>query len=95
MSWFRRTYRVHEPVDCAEVGRALQHFLDDQLSELDARAIAAHLDACRMCGMEADAYRALQRSLRQRQPISDATAERLRAFARDLGATEETGSEPR
>ena len=88
-SWFGRTPRVKRPVDCAEVGRVLQHFLDAQLSEADADVIAQHLDACRMCGLEAEAFRALQRSLRYRQPMADATVERLRTFARELGATEE------
>lgn len=89
MSWFRGTPRVREPVDCAEVARVLQHYLDDRLSAPDTAAIHEHLEACRMCGMEADAYRALQRSLRRRSELPNAAAERLRTFARDLGAVEE------
>lgn len=75
------------PIDCRAVGRALQSYLDHDLDDDVAARIAEHLEACRHCGLEADTYRAIKRSLAAHRPAVDADAvERLRAFGDRLTA---------
>ena len=56
--WWKRSRRRSQdrPMDCHEVGALLQHYLDDELDERRAAGIAAHLEDCRRCGLEAEAY---------------------------------------
>ncbi|MEZ5168523.1 MAG: zf-HC2 domain-containing protein [Acidimicrobiales bacterium] len=80
-TWWRR----RRPIDCREVGRVLQSYLDDDLEPEFAANIAAHLEACRSCGLDADTYRQIKRSLASRLPALDPAAiERLRAFGERL-----------
>jgi ribosomal protein L13E len=64
----------------------LQRFLDDELSDPGwADALAAHLDECRRCGLEADTYRRIKASLvGRREPVPPESVERLRAFGERL-----------
>jgi anti-sigma factor (TIGR02949 family) len=79
-----RRHRRHE-VDCREVGRVLQGYLDGEVEADFAAKIASHLDACRDCGLELDTYRRIKSSLAARRPRVDAaTVERLRAFGRTI-----------
>jgi anti-sigma factor RsiW len=75
-------------LSCHQVGEVLQTYLDDELDAAAARKVAAHLEDCRRCGMEADVYEALKASL-QRGPIgqaalADEPVARLRAFGERL-----------
>ena len=80
--WARR------PLMCPEVGRLLQRYLDGEIDELKAQRIARHLEDCRRCGMKAETYLAIKRSLREHGPsVPTETVDRLRAFAERL-ATE-------
>jgi anti-sigma factor RsiW len=79
--WARR------PLMCPEVGRLLQRNLDGEIDELKARRIARHLEDCRRCGMKAETYSAIKRTLREHRPsVSADTVERLRSFAERLAA---------
>jgi len=79
---------------CPEVARLLQSYLDGEIDELKARRIERHLEDCRRCGMKAETYTAIKRSLRQNRPSVPAdTVERLRAFGERL-ATDEPDDEP-
>ncbi|MEQ8842622.1 MAG: zf-HC2 domain-containing protein [Acidimicrobiales bacterium] len=82
----RRWTRRHLPeVDCREVGRVLQSYLDDDVDADFAEKIAAHLDACRACGLELTTYRAIKTSLAAKMPAVDAaTIERLHAFGAEI-----------
>jgi len=80
--WFRR--RKPE-VNCREVGRVLQSYLDDNVEPDFAGKIAAHLDECKKCGLEADTYRQIKDSLGDTRPDVDTDAiERLRSFGSRL-----------
>jgi len=80
--WFRRRRPV---VDCHEVGRVLQSYLDDNVEPGFAGKIAAHLDECRKCGLEATTYIQIKDSLAETRPEVDADAmERLRRFGSRL-----------
>lgn len=79
---------------CREVHRVLQSYLDGQVDEFTAHRVAAHLDACRACGLEADVYRELKQALARRANHVDETViERLREFGREIAdhADDETG----
>jgi anti-sigma factor RsiW len=75
-----------ERLACPEVGRLLQRFLDDELDDPNAvDALAAHLDACGKCELEAETYRRIKEALAARRPdLPPETVERLRAFGRQL-----------
>lgn len=83
MNPFRR--RADRPMNCMQVGRRLQRYLDGEIDDLTARRIVRHLEDCRRCGMEAAAYTQIKASLARRAdaPPDDAVA-RLRAFGERL-----------
>lgn len=70
---------------CREVGRRLQAFLDHEVDHRTQERIESHLDDCRRCGLEADAYRAIKASISSRTPELDPAAmQRLRSFGEHL-----------
>ncbi|WP_236244289.1 MULTISPECIES: anti-sigma factor [unclassified Streptomyces] len=72
------------PMDCAQVGRVLQAHLDGETGGATAQRVAAHLEQCRHCGLEARTYRAIKGALaRRREPDPDAMR-RLRGFGESL-----------
>ncbi len=81
MKLLRRSRPDSRPLSCREVGRLLQAFLDDQSDPVTARRVAAHLDDCRRCGLEATVYREMKRALRhQAPPVPEPALRRLRRF---------------
>ena len=83
MSLFRR--RTERPMNCMQVGRRLQRYLDGVLDDLTARRIMHHLEDCRRCGMEAATYTAIKASLARRgEPMPDEVLSRLRSFGERL-----------
>lgn len=73
---------------CAEALDALHEYLDGELTPGRLAAIAPHLDACRRCGLETEAYRALKQAVRRAgNGVDAAVLDRLRTFARHLGST--------
>jgi anti-sigma factor RsiW len=78
------------PMDCHQVGELLQHYLDDELDETRSARIAEHLEDCRRCGLELEAYEQIKSSLASRRPEVPAdSVERLREFGRRLAQGEE------
>ncbi len=79
--------RTH--MSCHQVGKVLQSYLDDELDDDAARKVAAHLEDCRRCGLEAETYEALKASL-QRGPagLADEPVTRLREFGERLARGE-------
>ena len=72
-------------VDCRQVGKLLQSYLDDETDEDIAAKIRDHLQACKDCGLEAETYRRITRSLAAARPeVDDAALARLRAFGEEL-----------
>ncbi len=79
--WFRRKPEV----DCREVGRVLQSYLDDNVEADFAGRIASHLEECKKCGLEARTYAKIKDSLGETRPEIDPDAiERLRSFGTEL-----------
>lgn len=86
--WIRRRLRPDARARCAEVARWLQPYLDGEVDARTLRLVGAHLDVCRRCGLEAEAYRALKRALARRSDPPAEPVARLRAFADRLAAGE-------
>lgn len=64
----------------------LQAFLDEEVDERAAGRVAAHLEMCRRCGLEADVYREIKASLaRSTSPVPEVALWRLRRFGEELG----------
>lgn len=82
MSLFHR--RPDRPINCMQVGRRLQRYLDGDIDEVTARRIMRHLEDCRRCGMEAAAYTAIKASLARRGEVPADAVTRLREFGERL-----------
>ncbi len=78
--------RLGEPLSCPEVGRLLQRYLDDELTDdAEVQMLSEHLDECRRCGLEADTYRKIKAGLAlRRTPVPPESVERLREFGERL-----------
>lgn len=78
--------RAGERLSCPEVGRLLQRFLDDELDrEHDIESLAAHLEECKRCGLEADTYQKIKSALEQRRiDVAPESVARLREFGEHL-----------
>jgi anti-sigma factor RsiW len=86
-SWGRRQ---RTDVNCREVGKVLQSYLDNDVEEDFAEKIAEHLEACKECGLEAETYRQIKTTLAGRMPeVDSAAVDRLRAFGDQLTSDED------
>ena len=78
------------PKDCRAVGRLLQAYLDAELPDTPAADIAAHLEACLACGLEADSYRWLKAAVAGIARADDPRQlERLQVFVEALVSGDE------
>lgn len=83
MNLFR--HRSERPMNCMQVGRRLQRYLDGDVDDLTARRIMLHLEDCRRCGMEAAAYSEIKATLARRgEELPDDAVARLRSFGERL-----------
>lgn len=82
----RMLRRSRGPMTCAEVARRLQRYLDGDLDDDGAQRLAAHLELCRDCGMEAETYLAIKVSLAARgtDPLPADARTRLTDFVHRL-----------
>lgn len=83
----RLPWRRHEAgeLDCREVARVMQRYLDDELNQPTARMVAHHLDDCHRCGLEAETYRELKQRLSGLTPrVQTEAVDRLREFVEGL-----------
>jgi anti-sigma factor RsiW len=55
--------RVRDRIECMRVRPLLQSFLDGELDDAQRQRVAAHLEACRRCGLAAATYASLKRRL--------------------------------
>lgn len=73
--------------ECHQVAKVLQSYLDGEVEPATSSMVAAHLETCRKCGLEASTYRAIKAAIAAGAevsgPESDAV-ERLRRFADGL-----------
>jgi hypothetical protein len=80
---------------CRQVQRLLQDFLDGQPGNRTASCVAAHLEGCRRCGLDAAVYRAIKVSLgQQRHEVTAEVPDRLHAFLAEVGTGDERQRAP-
>jgi len=78
------------PMQCDEVGKLLQHYLDGHLDERRTVRLAAHLEDCRRCGLEANTYERIKSSLAERRgSVPAESLARLREFGERIARGEE------
>jgi anti-sigma factor RsiW len=86
---FGKWFGKWRAMSCHQVAELLQTYLDSELDDDRARRVAAHLDDCRRCGLEAEVYEALRDSLQRRALLwEDEPVERLREFGQRLARGE-------
>ena len=81
-------------MSCRHVGEVLQEYLDGDIDDERTSRIEAHLEECRRCGMEAEAYERIKSTLAtQRADLPEESLDRLREFGERLarGETPATG----
>ena len=72
-------------MSCRQVAKVLQSYLDHELDERAAAKVAAHLEDCRRCGLEAETYEELRAVLRRGPSgAADESVARLRDFGERL-----------
>ena len=75
---------------CRQVRRTLQSFLDGEVEALHAERVAAHLESCARCQVEAELLARVIESLQRLRPDID-----LAAYTRLVEATEQlSGRDP-
>lgn len=86
MSWWSRFRRARrDTLDCHEVALVMQQYLDGELDQVATQAVAAHLEDCRRCGMEAEEYERLKTRLGDLSaPVDEDAIRRLRDFVDGL-----------
>ncbi len=62
---------MSERLGCRQVRRILQSFLDGELGEHDVELVAAHLESCTRCRVEADMYGRVIDAVRELRPDLD------------------------
>jgi anti-sigma factor RsiW len=79
---------VNGRLPCMQVRRILQSFLDGEVEARRAEIVAAHLESCQRCGVEADVVRRVIAQIRRLRPDLDlAVYTRLVAAVEDLTET--------
>ncbi|UQA97069.1 anti-sigma factor family protein [Streptomyces halobius] len=79
--WQRRRSRR---MNCMQVARVLQSYLDGESDEFTARRVAEHVEDCRRCGLEVAVYREIKHALARHDTPDAATLSRLRGFSEAL-----------
>lgn len=74
--------------ECHQVAKVLQSYLDGEVEAETSSMVAAHLETCRKCGLEASTYQAIKSAIAAGTPDSSEpepeAVERLRMFAEGL-----------
>ncbi len=80
----------HRRLGCRQVRRTLQAFLDGEVEPRRAELVAAHLESCARCQVEAEVFEQVIATIRQLRPDLD-----LAAYTRLVEATEQlSGRDP-
>ena len=85
----RRWHRLKSrSVNCRELGKVLQSYLDGDLEPDFADKIGTHLENCRKCGLDLDTYQRIKDSLAAKLPeVDPAAIARLRQFGNELSSS--------
>lgn len=77
--------RARDRIECMRVRPLLQAFLDGELDDAQRQRVAAHVEACRRCGLEASTYMSLKRRLSGfDEPLDPDAVARLTEFVDHL-----------
>lgn len=68
------TRSTENRLSCREVMRVLHAFLDGEITSQRAELVAAHLDSCTRCGVEADVLERVITQIRSLRPDLDLAA---------------------
>ena len=80
--------RLRGVMSCRQVARVIQSYLDGETDIGTGRAVAAHLELCRQCGMTAATFEAIKTALAHQTPATHGDAlDRLAAFVEELAHT--------
>ena len=80
----------HRRLGCRQVRRTLQAFLDGEVEARRAELVAAHLESCARCQVEAEVLAKVIATIQQLRPDLD-----LAAYTRLVEATEQlSGRDP-
>lgn len=92
--WRRPRHAIADrPLNCREVGKVLQSFLDGHTDPRTTAKVAEHLEDCRRCGLETNVYLEIKASLARQAPtLPQSTLDRLRRFAQELEADPADGN---
>jgi hypothetical protein len=74
--------RVRDRMECMRIRRVLQSFLDGELDDAQREWVAAHLEACRRCGLDAATYESLRTRLSGFSQSADADREAIARLER-------------
>ncbi len=72
--------RMAMQMSCAEIGAVLQQYLDRELDERTSPLVQAHLEMCRMCGLELSIYADVKAALAEQGDLPEDSVRRLREF---------------
>jgi len=79
--------------ECHRVAKVLQSYLDGEAEPPTSRMLAAHLEVCRKCGLEASTYLAIKTAIAatasEVTAVDDDAVERLRRFADGLSGPQQ------
>lgn len=98
--WTWRRGPEPQKMNCLQVMRVMQPYLDGETDEVTARRVAAHLESCRRCGLDAAVYREIKNALARQEAPDQSSVDRLRAFGQSLleppgtGARSDEADEP-
>lgn len=74
--------------ECHRVAKVLQSYLDGEAEPATSSRVAAHLEVCRRCGLDASTYLAIKTAIaagiRESAPAEPDAVARLRRFAEGL-----------
>lgn len=82
--WPKRRDAAQRDLDCLEVARVLQSYLDGEINEFMAQRVKEHLEDCRRCGLEVEIYGEIKRALTRHKALDSQAVARLRAFGEAL-----------
>ncbi|MHB1488095.1 MAG: anti-sigma factor family protein [Acidimicrobiales bacterium] len=88
--WNETTSRVR----CMRTMRIIQAYLDGTLDDVSATRVAAHLEDCRRCGLEASVYSEIKVALREKdRPVDPGALDRLRRFGEQIASGNQSTSD--
>ncbi len=90
-----KLFRRRKGLSCDQVLEVLQSYLDGEIDAGTANKVAAHLDECTDCDLEAGVYDRIRTSLAARvEPVDAGVMSSLESFGARLAAGDIPDSDP-